>query len=708
LRYLILGGGSVVAEYYLPALRALGRGDVVVVEPDTASRDALRARHPDTVFADGDYIDVLDGLALGADDEAIVVALPNALHVDAVRRALRRGRHVLCEKPLSLQSSDCRDLAAAAEAAGRVLKVAMSRRYLPSLMLAGEMTAAGELGRVLKVEVHDCGAFMWRPRSYAFFAPETGGILADMGVHYLDFLDTLVGGLKPVSYHDDSRGGAESTVHYALKAGKVDVDLWLSRLGGADEYMRIVCEGGVIRVDKSSEGDVLVEPSGAGRRRVTPERPFEDAGWPRNFHGSFRQMIADFERSCRGEPSRIADVAAAERAARLIEWAYGQGASRTSRAAAPTVLVTGATGFIGGHLVDRLVADGASVRATVRSPASCANLARYPVELAPTNLLDRESARRAVAGVRQIFHLAYGTDGRGSGVVTVDGTKNLVEAAIEEGVECVVVLSTMYVFGFPNDGRAVDESRPYRPYGGEYADSKSVMERWCLERARTSGATRVVVLNPTCVFGPGGGAYTRLPVELARTGRFCWFEEGRGYCNYTYVENLLDAMFAAVDAPAAHGERFIINDGVATWREFLTPILGPYACCTPSYSAKAFKDLPRYGGPFRIRDLAAAAAASAEIRNVAKRSAGLRRAAKLVRGLRPPSTALTVAPAACHAIPTPPPEWLADLFPDVRVAFSAEKANRTLNWRPKVPLAQAQAETIAWLQRMGSWREPAS
>ncbi len=186
-------------------------------------------------------------------------------------------------------------------------------------------------------------------------------------------------------------------------------------------------------------------------------------------------------------------------------------------------------------------------------------------------LLDKDSVRRAVGGARTVYHLAVGRDGADAARITVDGTKNVVEAAIEAGAEFVVVLSTMYVFGFPDTDRPVDESFPYRPYGGEYARSKMAMERWCLAKARTSLPTRIVILTPTCVFGPEGAAYSSLPVELARKRQFCWVDDGRGLCNYTYVENLVDAIIAAARVPEAHGNRFIITDGHVSWRELLSP-----------------------------------------------------------------------------------------------------------------------------------------
>src|SRR5262249_38055124 len=144
--------------------------------------------------------------------------------VDAARLALMQKRHVLCEKPLALKTQDCLVLRSLASEKHCLLKVGMSWRYLPSMMLAHDILVARELGEVRSIEVQDCAPFVWQPKSLAFFSRAAGGVLSDMGVHYLDYVDTLVGGLKPVSYSDDAKGGTESSLRYALAAGNVRID----------------------------------------------------------------------------------------------------------------------------------------------------------------------------------------------------------------------------------------------------------------------------------------------------------------------------------------------------------------------------------------------------------------------------------------------------------------------------------------------------
>jgi predicted dehydrogenase/nucleoside-diphosphate-sugar epimerase len=710
-RIIFLGGGSVVSEFYLPALQQRGHlAEVRVIEPAAVSREAITAAFPLVEITGEDYADVLASLPTKAGaHECVVVALPNPLHVDGVARAVSVGRHVLCEKPLALTAADCERLVRRAKEQGVLLKVAMSRRYLPTLLLARQIVLGGELGAVRSIEVLDRAPFLWRPRSLAFFAPESGGVLADMGVHYLDYIETLVGPLMPVAYEDDSRGGTESSCSYSLTAGDVGVRLCLSRVAHSGTYLRIACDRGEVRVEKTNETELTVATRNAGARRVSLEQPFENAAWPRNLSGSFCQMLADFEREMDGMPTMIADARDALRVASLIEWAYRHRPARDPQIVSvdqrSRSLVTGATGFIGGHLVERLTGSGEMVRAAVRSPGSCANIARFPVEMQLTELLDMASVRRAVEGAHTVYHLAYGKEGDSAPAITIDGTKNVMRAAIEAGVHSVVVLSTMYVLGLPEGSEPVDETFPYRPYGGEYAKSKMAMERWCLAQAGSSGRTRIAILNPTCVFGPGGGAYTALPVDLARTGRFCWINGGSGLANYTYVDNTVDAIIQAGRVEAAHGQRFIVNDGTVTWRDLIEPMLRPLGRSIPSYTPEEFAALPHFGGPFRLKELLSAALSAPEVRAVAKRSARARRVFKFSQQLGP-----TVARRAPPVLPAgtaqdPPPDWLATLFPPARSTFSARKAREILGWVPRVTLAEAHAATISWLIKIGRLRE---
>ena len=364
------------------------------------------------------------------------------------------------------------------------------------------------------------------------------------------------------------------------------------------------------------------------------------------------------------------------------------------------MLVTGATGFIGSHLIEELSALGFDeITALVRGPRNCANIARFPIRMQTVDLLDGAAVRQAAQGKRYVFHLAYGRDGERRRDTTVEGTRNIVKAAIAEGCEAVVVVSTAYVFGWPSS--IVDESAPYKPTGGEYGRSKVEMERWCLRTARTSGRTRIVVLNPSCVYGPRGATYSELPVTLARGGGFCWIDGGSGLANYTFVSNVIEAMLLSAANPKAHGERFIINDGTATWRSFLSPILEPWLSSILSFTPSELIRLERGRRP-GLRETLRSLGESAELRGILRRTSFGAAAGRLVRRVAPgvlnrKQDAALLQAAEAAEVPGIPPAWLADLFPDHTTRFSSEKAKRILGWTPRVDLDEGQRSVIEYL-----------
>ena len=79
------------------------------------------------------------------------------------------------------------------------------------------------------------------------------------------------------------------------------------------------------------------------------------------------------------------------------------------------------------------------------------------------------------------------------------------------------------------------------------------MERWCLSRSASSSPTRIVILNPSCVFGPGGSTYSEMPHRMAKSGSFCWIEQGRGIANFCFVDNLVDAVLLAASLKVPSG-----------------------------------------------------------------------------------------------------------------------------------------------------------
>jgi nucleoside-diphosphate-sugar epimerase len=235
------------------------------------------------------------------------------------------------------------------------------------------------------------------------------------------------------------------------------------------------------------------------------------------------------------------------------------------------ILLTGATGFIGGHVARRLLTEkSAVVRALVRNPAKAVSLVELGVEVVQGDLGDPrllESAARDCAVVIHAAAQVSSVPARETFVQSnVTGTENLLRAAAEAGGGRFVHLSSVAVFGLPASGEIDDNSRP-RLCGDSYCDTKVAAEEVVLRY----GAERrlpVVILRPSCVYGPDSTHWSVIPLKRIKKGKMFLVAGGRGLLNYVYIDNLVDAIFLAVEHDRAAGQAFIVNDGATTWREY--------------------------------------------------------------------------------------------------------------------------------------------
>ncbi|MGQ9628935.1 MAG: hopanoid-associated sugar epimerase [bacterium] len=236
-------------------------------------------------------------------------------------------------------------------------------------------------------------------------------------------------------------------------------------------------------------------------------------------------------------------------------------------------LVTGATGFIGANLVRALLREGADVRVFIRETSDPRPIAGLDVEIAYGDLRDPESVRRAVAGCQAVYHTAayveyWAPDPRVFYETNVDGTRNVLSAALEEGVERVIHTSSFGTIGIPSDGRPVNEDTPFNLWkeSQHYEISKCIAEEEALRFHRRG--LPVVVVNPTGVVGPYDfrpSAMGRFIVRFAR-GRVPGYVDGAFNC--VDVEDVARGHISAAER-GRPGERYILGGEEITMREIV-------------------------------------------------------------------------------------------------------------------------------------------
>jgi nucleoside-diphosphate-sugar epimerase len=234
-------------------------------------------------------------------------------------------------------------------------------------------------------------------------------------------------------------------------------------------------------------------------------------------------------------------------------------------------LVTGATGFIGGHVARRLAGEGVPVRALVRPGRDTSELQRLGVELAVGDVTDASSLRAAAEGCSEVVHCAALVSDWATVAeierVNIAGTANVVAAAGNAGIERFVHISSTDVYGHPATP-AVDERETPRGFANWYAETKLAAERE-VRRAQRGGGLTVVILRPATVYGPGSVDVIGDIARAIRAGHMLLIDRGRAIAGLSYVENLVDAVLLALRHGAAPGQAFNVTDGLpVTWRQF--------------------------------------------------------------------------------------------------------------------------------------------
>jgi len=324
------------------------------------------------------------------------------------------------------------------------------------------------------------------------------------------------------------------------------------------------------------------------------------------------------------------------------------------------VLVTGATGFIGGHLARRVAGKGHQVRVLVRQAEP--TLETLGITPYSGDLRRLESLQAAVAGVQVVYHLAVLRDCSDvpwahCHAINVDGTRHLVKAAIEAGVERFVYCSSVGVARAPGQ-RDADETLPYLPPTSQvaYHRSKAKAEQFVLEAARGEEMAAVVV-RPVITYGPEDetGMVTRL-LTLVANRRFLMIGAGDNHLDLAYIDDVIDGMLLAAERGKS-GRIYILSSPQPRAMREIVELAGEVTN----------RQVPTFYVPTRA----------------ARTAAGAVEKIWHLLGRRPPLTRDAIATLT------------------VDRGFSHMRAQAELGYRPQVNLENGFQQTAAWLRAEG-------
>jgi nucleoside-diphosphate-sugar epimerase len=256
------------------------------------------------------------------------------------------------------------------------------------------------------------------------------------------------------------------------------------------------------------------------------------------------------------------------------------------------VLVTGGSGFVGGHLIPRLIAQGWQVRGMGRSAASRSAVSALGAEPCEADLSDPAALERAMSGVDTVFHVAahfrlWGSR-RTFRAMNVEGTRNVIAAAERAGVRRIVYVSAAaVVMGRPEAQRGLTEQQPlhrtgFAPYSASKAEAEEILRA---ANGRRLGFSTIAI-RPPFIWGPRMPALDTI-VGTVRAGRFQWVAGGGQTLSTCHVDNLCHALILAADH-GKDGAAYFVSDGVdTTLKAFLSRLLATRGV-TPKDRSMAF------------------------------------------------------------------------------------------------------------------------
>jgi predicted dehydrogenase/nucleoside-diphosphate-sugar epimerase len=607
MRTAIVGCGS-IGSIHLSHLLRLKLSNVVAV-CDIAHEQAVKAARSFNIPKV--YGDLGEMLSLERPD-VVHVLTPPASHAALTVQCLRAGAHVLVEKPMALNVEEADLMIAAAGEAGKKLCVDHNRLFAPPALRARRMLEAGDLGQLISVDFYQ--GFGLVPQATRAGVKDQwagklpGGVLQDLAPHCVYTLLEFVGSpirFRVLAKYMGTLPGASAEEVRILMEGEKLLGTGTISLGaqpymnhftlyGSKRAVRANLEDFTLVVKRDRFSHPLLRKLGGIEEGVqmalgTAGTVFRFALGKLPRYPDIAELIGRFYHSLQsgGPPPVTMEqgrevVRLTQEMVRAIEGSAPKPTPKAADAAvhvsaqpAP-ILITGATGFVGGALARRLLSRGNRVRALARPNSRVSKLKDLGIEVVVGDAADRTTVDTAVRGTQSVIHCAarMGTQGTWEEFYrdTVRSTENVLGAAHEASVKRLIYISSLGVYGIPDAGNCITDGSPYDSnpaMRGHYSRAKIGAEALVLQFARQTGLP-VTVFRPGLIFGPDQALPTAtLAFRFPFGGAFLVIGGSRRLLGLNYIENLLDAIELALDRNESIGKQYnIVDDEQLTSGEY--------------------------------------------------------------------------------------------------------------------------------------------
>jgi nucleoside-diphosphate-sugar epimerase/predicted dehydrogenase len=592
LRVALVGCGRISA-YHVAAIKAVPGADLVAVcdldqqvAREAASRYGIR----------GCYTD-FESLLRELRPDVVHLLTPPRSHLALARLATKYRAHLYIEKPLASSMADAEAIAGLAREAGIQVCPGHSRLFDPVFVEACRRIRSGEIGRLISIRAEQ--GFTYEAAARSTVIPWSYSY--DWGT-----FDNLICHPLYLACHFLTNPGRPQVVGHNLgavrEAGLEEIRVLIPSSSGIGEVSLSLCSApevnrievvgtrGRITADWQTMTVLTMGQSGLPSALARFTGNFATAldltraglqtlsgiarGKIKRYQG-LRTIIEQFYDSLRdglAPPVRLEDGLQNVRLMDQIKEACRDAQKQRSLVPAeapttrPRILVTGATGFLGGRLVEVLSEQGTVARAATRLVSRAQPL--RGIEWVQCDLAREDQMLGAFCDVDTVFHCAALCGAPGSlreyEEANVEGTLRLLRLAGRAGVQTFIYVSSMSVYAAPKESSAIlDEGSPFDDRAAErgvYTQSKLAADRAVLDYARQHRWPRVVVLRPGTIYGPGA----KLPLGRFRlpssNQRPLIAGSPRIPAGLVYVDDVVQAMLTAALTPLPSGSTYNLID----------------------------------------------------------------------------------------------------------------------------------------------------
>jgi predicted dehydrogenase/nucleoside-diphosphate-sugar epimerase len=583
-----LVGAGYISEFHVRALQRVPNARIVGIADVVSSRATTLA----TRFSIPKVFPTMEAM-MNEGVDVVHILTPPHTHASLAIAALKNSCHVLVEKPLAINAEEVDRISAAAAAAHKSVCVNHSMLYDRFVSKALKLVRSGAIGVPLTFDYFRSSEYPpYRGGPLPIHYQDGGYPFLDQGVHALYLAEAFLGAIEDVKAFYGTHGGDSNLLYDEWRAaaqcqrGTANIQIsWNVR--PLQNWFVVQGTKGVVRANlfamwvthtpqlplpKAPARALQAMAEGLSICAQVPVNVARFAAKKIVQYDGLHSLIAAFYSALQSGAAMPIPV---EQARSTVYWT-----NRVSQQADAAkikyqgqfqsvghakILVTGANGLIGRHLLGRLLQEGNRVRLFVRRPPEPELMNNGNVEVFLGDLGDPAAVDQAVAGTEIVYHVGAAMKGsahdheRG----TVYGTQNIVDSLLRHNVQRLLYISSLSCLHaeVARRGDVITENWPIElspTKRGAYTQAKTAAEKIVLDAVRDQHL-RAVLLRPGRVFGPG---MTLLTPEVARRvgSFFVVLGDGTRELPLVYVDDVIDAIVLAAETSEFDGRIFHIVD----------------------------------------------------------------------------------------------------------------------------------------------------